>query len=366
MSERSSVVPRCQSEALWCTTMGTRESVQQGAGLPPQLVLYQIATGHYLSRALNVAAKLGIADLLKDGARHYSELAERTGTHAASLNRVLRLLASIGIFEEQEGGRFAQSPISESLRADVPGSSRAMVMLFTGKRIQEAWKELEYCVRTGEPEYRIRGVTNPFDDPTRDRDELDAGLADYTRVVAAAVAAVYDFTPFGTVVDVGGGNGALMIGILKANPQLRGIVFEHPRTAESARREIEKNGLAGRCTAVGGDFFKEVPAKGDAYILKHVIHDWDDEHAVAILKNCRAVMKPDGRLAIVEGVYPSRIDRSSESRAAATDDVNMMVLTGGRHRSEPEFRSLYEAAGFKLTRIIPTQARDSVIEGVPA
>jgi SAM-dependent methyltransferase len=346
--------------------MGTPESVPQSPGLPPQLILYQMATGHYLSRALNLVAKLGIADLLKDSPRHYGELARMTATHAPSLMRVLRLLASVGIFEEQEAGKFAQSAISESLRADVPGSSRAMVMLFGGKRIQDAWRELEHCVRTGEPEYRMRGVTNPFDDPMRDRNELDTGLADYTRLVAAAVAAVYDFTPFRTVVDVGGGNGALIIGILKANPPLRGIVFEHPLTAESARREIEKNGLADRCTAIGGDFFKEVPAVGDAYILKHVIHDWDDEHAVTILKNCRAAMKPDGRLLIVEGVYPPRIDRSKQSRAAATDDVNMMVLTGGRHRSEPEFRSLYETAGFKLTGVIPTRARDSVIEGVLA
>ncbi len=348
--------------------MTTNERPEQSAGLPPSLILYQMAIGHYLSRALHLAAKLGIADLLMDGPRHHGELSEATGTHAPSLNRVMRLLASAGVFAEEENGNFALTPLGEHLRAGVPGSMRASVMLFAGVGIQDAWKDLEYCVQTGEPAFRRRGVADPFADLAQNPEQaaiFDEAMAAFTAQTAIAVAAAYDFSAFGTVVDVGGGSGALLIGILKANPKLRGIVFDLPRTAEGARNEIAAAGLASRCEVVGGDFFKEVPSGGDACMLKHVIHDWDDERAVAILKNCHRAMSPQGKLLIVEGVYPPRIEESDISRAAAANDVNMLVSTGGRQRSEAEFRSLYDAAGFKLTRIIPTMARVSVIEGVP-
>jgi hypothetical protein len=330
------------------------------------VLLYQLATGHYISRALFVVAKLGIADLLKDGPRHHTDLAKATGGHASSLNRVMRLLASVGVFAEDETGHFALTPIGEWLRASGPTSSRAMVMLFAGNRITEAWKDLEYCVRTGEPAYRQRGITDPFLDPLRTPEEqasFDEAMADFTRQAAVAVASTFDFTPFKTLVDVGGGNGALMIGILKANPSLRGIVFDQPAAAERAKAQIAQSVLGERCQAIGGDFFKEIPPGGDAYILKHVIHDWDDDRAVAILRNCHRAMAPQGKLLIVEGVYPRRITPSAENWGAAANDVNMLVNTGGRQRSEIEFRSLYEAAGFKLTRIVPTPARVSVIEG---
>jgi len=350
-------------------TAKSKGSLAPASPLPPPVYLYQLATGHYISRALFVIAKLGVADLLKDGPRHHDALAKATGSHAPSLNRVMRLLSSVGVFTEDETGHFALTPVGECLRTGVPESSRAMVMLFTGNRITEAWKDLEYCVRTGEPAYRQRGITDPFLDPLRTPEEeasFDEAMADFTRRAAVAVASSYDFTPFTTLVDVGGGNGALMIGILKANPALRGIVFDQPAAAERAKAQIAKSGLAGRCQAIGGDFFKEVPVGGDAYILKHVIHDWDDPRAVAILRNCHRAMGESGRLVIVEGVYPPRISASAENWGAAANDVNMLVGTGGRQRSEIEFRSLYEAAGFKLTRIVPTASRVSVIEGVRA
>jgi hypothetical protein len=336
---------------------------------PPQVVLYHLATGHYISRALCLAAKLDIAELLKDGPRHFKELAEATGTHAPSLRRMMRLLASVGVFEEREDGSIALTRLSECLRARVPGSARAMVSLFAGERIQSAWNELEYCVRTGDPVFRKRGLDDPFTDPERspeDEANFDAAMADFTKLAAIAVAAAYDFSPFRTVVDVGGGNGALLIGLLKANPHLRGIVFDQPHAAERAHKHIAESGLAERCEAVGGDFFKEVPGGADAYVLKHVIHDWNDDRAVTILKNCRRAMGNHGRVLIVEGVYPPRIDRSLASRGAAANDVNMLVNTGGRQRSEAEFRALYSAAGLMLLRIVPTQGRVSVIEGARA
>jgi len=334
---------------------------------PPQAVLYHLATAHYFSHAICLAAKLGIADLLDDGPKHPKDLAKATGMHAPSLNRVMRLLASAGVFEEREDGSYALTPLGGCLRTGAPASARAMVMLFAGDRIQNAWKELEYCVRTGEPAYRKRGLDDPFKDPARgaeDNANFDAAMADLTRLAAAAVGAAYNFAPIRAVTDVGGGNGALLIGILSAHPHLRGIVFDQPHAAERARKAIADRGLSHRCEAIGGDFFKEVPAGADAYILKHVIHDWDDGRATTILKNCHRAMRGDGRLLIVEGIYPPRAEPSFASRRALTSDVNMLVTTGGRQRSESEFRALYDTAGFTLRSIVPTQAGVSVIEGV--
>jgi hypothetical protein len=180
---------------------------------------------------------------------------------------------------------------------------------------------------------------------------------------AVAVAAAYDFSAFRTIVDVGGGQGVLLSGILKAFPQLHGILFDLPRVVQNAKW-IES--IADRCDVIGGDFFESVPAGGEAYLLKHVIHDWNDERALVILKNVRRQIPADGKLLIVEGVYPPRVEASPACRGAASNDVNMMLATGGRQRSEQEFRDLYAAAGFQLTRTVPTQSPSYVIEGVPA
>jgi hypothetical protein len=335
--------------------------------LPPPVALYHLAIGHYLSHALHLAADLGIADRLKDGPRAADELARATATHAPSLHRVLRLLASRGVLDEQEDGTFALTAIGRCLRTDVPESAHAMVRLFAGPRVQDNWRDLEHSVRTGEPAFRKRGISAPFQDPdSSERASFDAAMANLTRTIAVAVAAAYDFTAFKTVVDVGGGNGALLVGLLAANPALRGIVFDLPDAAERARAHIAAAGLTDRCQAVGGDFFQAVPEGGDAYLLKHVIHDWNDERATAILRTCHRAMPAHGTLLVIEGVYPPRIDQSLEGRGAAANDVNMLVSTGGRQRSETEFRALYAAAGFTLNRLVPTAARVRVIEGARA
>jgi SAM-dependent methyltransferase len=349
--------------------MTSTEKPAADTAMPPGLVLYQLSIGHYVSRALHLAAKLGIADLLKDGARSAAELAKATETNPAALGRVLRLLASVGLFTEQDG-RFALEPLGDLLRSDAPGSMQAMVMLFAGPRIQDGWKELEYCVRTGEPAFRRHSPDgDAFDQISRDPEQaavFDKAMATFAPQTAAAVAAAYDFSKLGQLADVGGGNGALMIGILRANPHLRGLVFDLPHAAEKAKEQVASVGLADRCEVVSGSFFESVPRGADAYLLKHVIHDWNDERAAAILSNCRKAMAPNGKLLIVEGVYPAVIDRSLASRGAAANDVNMLVCTGGRQRSEAEFRELYAAAGFRLTRIVPTMAPVCVIEGEPA
>ncbi len=349
------------------TAEGVSAARPEARALPPGLALYQMAIGHYVSRALYLAAKLGLADLLEDGPRDFRDLARASETHAASLNRLMRLLASVGIFEELDGGRFALQPLGEMLRSDVPGSMRASVMLFAGVGIQDGWKELEYCVRTGEPAFRRTAPdADPFSRMAQDPEGaalFDKAMATFAPQTAAAVAAAYDFSVFGKVADVGGGNGALLLGILKANPGLRGVVFDQPHVAERAKEQVEAAGMADRCEVIGGSFFDEVVRGADACLLKHVIHDWNDERATAILKNCRAAMPSHGKLLIVEGVYPARIDQSLESRGAAANDVNMLVCTGGRQRSAAEFRDLFEASGFRLVRVVPTPARVCVIEG---
>jgi SAM-dependent methyltransferase len=324
-----------------------------------------MATAYYVSQAVYVAAKLGIADQLSDGPRHHDDLAKATRTHGPSLNRVLRLLASAGVLSEEADGHFALTPIGQCLRSGVPGSMRAATLLFGG-RTQQTWSELLYSVQTGEPAFPRLWGADSFSFMEQHPEEaaiFDDAMADWTAQAAAAISAAYDLSSFRTLVDVGGGNGALLAGILAANPTLRGVLFDRPHVAQRAHARIDEAGLADRCSVGGGDFFADVPHGGDAYLLKHVIHDWNDERAVEILRSCHRAMLPHARLLLFEGVYPSRIDQSDASRGAAANDVNMLVCTGGRERSEPEFRALYEAAGFTLTRIVPTRARASVIEG---
>lgn len=333
--------------------------------MSPPTALFRLVTGYYVSCAIHAAAQLGIADLMKDGPQSHEALAMASGTHAASLRRVLRLLASAGVMAEEPDGRFSLTAIGTCLRDDVPGSMRAAALLFGGPAHRN-WLSLPYSLKTGEPAYRRAGLTDAFagiaENP-EDAEVFDKAMANFTRQMAPLVAAAYDFSGFGTIVDVGGGNGVLLEGILQANPRLRGIVFDLPHVAERARSRIAATAVHDRCAAEAGDFFRDVCAGGDAYLLKHVIHDWDDERALAILATCRKAMRDDARLLVIEGVYPPRIDQSELGRGAASNDVNMLVSTGGRQRSADEFQALYAAAGFSLLRIVPTPARVSVIEG---
>jgi SAM-dependent methyltransferase len=332
------------------------------------MVIYQLASAHYVSQALYVAAHLGVADLLAEGPQTHETLAAKTGTHAGSLRRVLRLLASAGVFAEDADGRFELTPVGSALRSG-PGSARAAARLFAGPMVWQSWGDLLTTVRTGEPAFLRIFKTGSFEYFAGHPEEaavFDEAMGSFTAMISGMVAAAYDFSAMREVIDIGGGDGRLLTGILRAYPSLRGTVFDLPRLAEGATRHIAEAGLADRYRFVGGDFFAEVPSGFDAYLLKHVIHDWDDVRAVRILENCRRAMGPQAKLLIVEGVYPPRIEGSPESRGAAANDVNMLVCTGGRQRSEAEFRALYAAAGFRLTRIVPTMAASCVIEGTTA
>jgi len=349
--------------------MTTQAKSTQAPELPPRLTLFQLVTGHYVSHALYVAAKLGIADLLAGGPQHYNELAKASGAHAPSLRRLLRLLASAGVLVEDDKDRFALTPIGECLRSDVHGSQRDMALLFAGSGTG-AWGELLHSVQTGEPGIqRALGMDafKFFAEHPEEAAIFNRAMTAVSTQVSIAVAAAYDFSAARKLVDVGGGHGVLLTTILKANPALRGILFDLPQVAEGAKMKIEAAGLASRCEAVGGDFFQTVPSGADATIIKSVIHDWDDARSLAILQNCHRAMAPHGKLLLVELVMPERVDQSPKSQIGAGSDVNMLVNTGGRERTDAEFRALLEAAEFKLTRIIPLEGSlSSILEGVRA
>jgi len=335
------------------------------ASLPPPIQLYQLATAHYHSQALYVAAKLGIADHLADGPRDAEALAAATQTHAPSLRRVLRLLVALGVFAENADGTFALTPLSTCLQSG-PGSSRASVQLFAGPTQSKVWSDLMRTVETGEPAFHRlfgQGSFEYFDEHPEEAAVFDEAMSGFTAMIARVVPDAYDLSAVTHAIDIGGGNGALMMGLLRQVPSLQGAIFDLPRVRETAERHLAQSDVGDRCRFHAGDFFESVPSGYDLYLAKHVIHDWNDERATAILRTIRrAIGDSDAKLALLEGLYPDEIDATT--RGAAANDCNMMLATGGKQRSRREFRHLYEEAGFQLTRIVST-GMVSVIEGAP-
>ena len=340
------------------------EDVGMDAGAsPPRATLLQMMTGYWVSQALYVAAKLGIADLLADGPVDCEDLAAATNTHAPSLQRVLRALASVGVFTEVSPGSFALTPLAELLRTETPGSMSALAIMYAEEQYR-AWGELLHSVRTGEMAFDHQFGMGYFEylaqHPEADR-VFNEAMTGWTQQLVGAVVDTYDFSPFHTVVDVGGGYGALLATILRNNPGTRGILFEQPHVIASAEEELVAAGVADRCTFVGGDFFVEVPAGGDAYVLSQILHDWDDERCVAILGQCRRAMPDHGKLLVVELVLPA----GDEPSLGKWLDLHMLVLLGGRERTAAEYDTLFRAAGFKLARVVPTSPGPSVVEAIP-
>jgi ubiquinone/menaquinone biosynthesis C-methylase UbiE len=325
----------------------------------PSLAMIRLIMGFWVSRAIYVAAKLGVADLLKDGAREIGELARATGSHGPSLHRVLRTLASVGIFAEVEPGRFATTPLGTTLQTDGPGSLRAWVSVQLGDEHYRAWGDAIHSVQTGESAFEHvfgMGVWQYRAQNIEHAKLFDTAMANLTRLYNAAVVSCYAFSKFDTIVDVGGGDGGLLIAILEANPRVKGVLFDLSHVADKARARITSAGLAGRCQVVAGDVFSSVPAGGDAYLLSRVIHDWDDARSIAILENCHRAMAATGRLLLVEGV----VRAGNEPDLSKLFDLTMMVLAGGRERTAAEYRALLETAGFDLANIIPTLSVISV------
>ena len=329
----------------------------------PEQIL-QIITGFWSSRAVYVFAKLGIPDLLQSGPKTTQELAAATKMHAASLYRVLRALVSIGFVSATEDGRFAQTPLSEILVTDAPGSLRWLAVSELGQEHYPAWGNLMHSVKTGEIAFdNFFGVDiwKYFEQNPEDATVFNNSMSGVTAATNEEIISLYDFSSFGTVVDIGGGHGGLITSILQRNPKLKGILFDAPQVIEGARPKIEEAGLAERCETVAGDFFKAVPAGGDAYVMKWIIHDWEDEKAITILKNCRNQMARNGKVIIIDCVVPENNERDFSKFF----DLNMMVMTGGKERIEKEFAQLLSAAGLRLLRVIPTKVPTSIVEAEP-
>ncbi len=263
--------------------------------IPPPQLLLQMLTGYWVSQAIYVAAKLGIADLVKPAPQTSATLAQATGTHAPSLYRLLRMLASVGIFVEDSQGRFGLTPLAQCL-VDGPGSQRAAALMM-GEEHFRAWGDLEHCIRTGKTAFEHIFALPVFDFLSQHPDKakiFDAAMTGIHGAETQVMLDAYDFSGIGTLVDIGGGNGSVLGAVLKHYPAMHGILYDLPGVSARASDTFASLGLSERCQAVGGSFFEKVPGGGDAYIMRHIIHDWTDEQSLTILRHCRAAMEPHG------------------------------------------------------------------------
>jgi hypothetical protein len=346
--------------------MTDQEANGQPAATPPPLVLTQLLSQLWKPQAIHVAARLKLAEALVDGPRTVAELAEATGTHAPSLDRLLRGLARIGIFTELDGSRFVNSELSHLLRPDVSGSMYALAMMIADWNWR-AWGELLHSVQTGEPGFdKVHGMAMWRYFTERDPAAgvvFNAAMTGLSTAVDAPVAQAADLSEVRAVVDVGGGHGGLLTTLLATYPSIdEGILFDQPHVIDEAQAAFGP-ARDGRVRLEAGDFFTAVPAGADAYVMKWILHDWDDAACVKLLTSCRRAMVPHGRVLAAELVVDP--DRSDEF--AHFLDLQMLVnLPNGKERTAAQFRALYDAAGLRLTRIIPTASVFSLIEGVPA
>ncbi len=330
--------------------------------LPPPIALFQMTTGFAASQAIFTAARLNIAEHLAQapgGSASIDHLASRSNAHPDSLYRLLRALASVGIFTEPTPRAFANTPMSTLLRPNIPGSQYAGALMIA-QHCYPAFEELLYSVQTGRPGFDKRFGHPLFDHLSKHPDEgrlFDQAMQSIHGPETPAMIAAYDFTPFDSICDIGGGNGHTLLEVLRAAPNARGIVFDLPGVVERTSPNIAAASLTARCRAEAGNFFESVPP-ADAYILRHIIHDWDDAKSIQILRNCRQAAAPGARILIVESVIPP----GDEPHPGKWLDLIMLSVPAGRERTRNEYEKLLTAAGLKLTRIVPTQSPVSVIE----
>ena len=318
--------------------------------------------GFVVSRALQVAAELGVADVLAGGPKDRDTLAREVGAHADTLHRLLRALADFGVFDLLPDGRFANSPRSEYLRSDAPGSLRGLARMHGDSALWQAWAGMEHSVRSGKPSFNHVHGSPVFDylaaHPESAR-RFDQGMVTASRLLNEAVVEAYDWGQFGTLVDVAGGLGSTLAAMLQAKPRLQGVLFDLPHVTERSRDYLATQGVAARCRIETGSFFDAVPTGANAYFMKHILHDWGDEDCLRILRNCRAAMSDSAKLLVCEKLIPP----GNLPSVAKTIDLVMLVLTdGGRERTEQEFRELFGGAGLRLARAVPTRADNSILE----
>ncbi len=327
----------------------------------PHDQVIQMIAGYWSTQAVYVAAKLRIADQLAESPKSAAQLAAATNTHERALYRVLRALASTGVFREREDGCFELTPQGECLRSDVEGSQWALAVM-SGEEQYRAFGDLLHSVRTGEIAFDHCIGEPIFEFLSKNEEQaavFDRAMTSVHGRETDPMIEAYDFSRFETIVDVGGGNGTVIAAVLKSAPQTRGILYDLPHVIERSSENLVALGVDDRCELHAGSFFDAVPAGGDAYVMRHIIHDWDDDKACTILRNCHSAMQPDGTLLVFDSV----IDPGNEPDPAKFLDLAMLVIPGGLERTENEFRALFASAGFELTRILPTPVGLSLIEG---
>jgi hypothetical protein len=332
--------------------------------LPPHAQLIQMFSAGWVSSLLHGAAEIGLADQLAAGPKTADEVAQALRLHATSMHRFMRALASLGVLSERDG-RFALTPLGEAMKSGARGAARGTMLAFGGAWMTRAWEELRYSLATGKTAFeKVHGMP-AFDYLAQHPDlasHFSQAMIGFHGAEPPAVADAYDFSPFTTVVDVGGATGHLLSAILKRHSAPRGVLFDMPHVVRDAPALLESRGVAKRVTIEAGSFFERVPTGGDAYIMSHVIHDWSEEQCLTILGNCRKAMKPSARLLIVEMVLPA----GDAPHPGKVLDMVMLVVPGGQERTEAEYGTLLAKAGFRLVRVVPTESEVSVVEAVPA
>lgn len=326
--------------------------------------LLEAITSSWKSQAIHVAAELRIADLLADGPRTSADLAAVTGTDAAALHRLLRALVTLDVCREREDGSFAITPLGSLLGTDNAGSLRSWA-IWWGSHLWPVWGNLLSSVRTGHSARSLLTGTEGFAHLDRDPEAaavFNGALVELTRLACANIVQAYDFSRLKQIVDVGGGYGELLGTILRANPAASGVLFDLPHALDGARQHFEKAGLASRCQFLVGDFFESVPGGADAYVLKSVLHDWNDERSRQVLTNCRRALGAGARLLVIEQVLPDRLENSPTHRSLACSDLTMLVAHAARERTRADYEDLLNATGFVVARIIPAGPTFSVIE----
>ena len=329
--------------------------------LLPSARMIQIITGYWVSQAVGIAARLGVSDELADRPKKSSEVAKAVGADPKALFRLMRMLASIGVFTMDKQGRFGLTPLGDTLRSGFPGSVKNFAVAETAPGHWLPWGKMYEAIKTGKPMCKPALGMELWDWYSKNPEEgeyFNGAMGDLSAAVSDEVTRIYDFAKFEKVVDVGGAHGILLAAILKANPKMRGILFDLPHVTATAGESLKTQGIGKRCEVVTGDFFESVPPGADIHVLKQIIHDWSDNESTTILRNCHQALKPHGKLLLVEMVVPPD---NSPSMAQAMD-LNMLVLLTGRERTESEYRDLLAAGGFKIQRVMPTQTPFSVIE----
>ena len=339
------------------------ENNQAPVNMPADVVLTLMIMGCVGVQAIYVAAKLGISDLLADGPKAVDELARATNTDAPSLYRVLRALASLGIYFEEGNKTFKLTPSAELLNSTASNSLRDIAIFMGEDWHWNVWGRTLFSVQTGKPAWAEVNGLDPFPylqaNPEKAR-IFDKAMSSLSSLATKAVVEGYDFSEIKTLIDIAGGQGRLLTGIVESNPSMRGVLFDLPHVLEGAREVVANSNGGERVEFATGDFFESVPGGGDAYIMKHIIHDWDDERAITILRNIKQAMNAGGRVLLVESV----IEPANQPDLGKLMDIEMLVSPGGKERTAEEYDELFAKAGLRLTRIIRTKSPYSVIEAV--